>query len=193
MKLAIIGDVHAELEGLKAVIRIARSACVEHTLCVGDICHGSVDIEPCVDVLRQEGVQCVSGNHDRWALEASGQEKHLVLSDGSRQFLEGLPKTLEIDTRDGLLMLCHGLGSNDMGKLAEDDFKFPYTLENNPDLQAILAANRFRFVVGGHTHKVFWVEHQGVFFGRAGTLCKRQNPGVAIVDSETATLSWIGI
>src|SRR5262249_46853384 len=57
----------------------------------------------------------------------------------------------DIDTPIGKLLLCHGVGGNDMQNLKPDDTG--YALETNDELTALLRSARHTIVVGGHTHE----------------------------------------
>ena len=67
--LGIVSDVHGDLVALdQALARMREMGCVT-ILCAGDL----VDVEPfgeeVTQRLKAEGVPCIRGNHDRWALE----------------------------------------------------------------------------------------------------------------------------
>lgn len=138
------------------------------------------------------------GNHDRWMMDGTMRNSaDATLKDGvsisSLNYLSSLPGTMEIQTPHGLLLLCHGLGNNDMRRLNPDDFDYPYTVENNPELQEILHAKKYAFVVSGHTHRWMIRDYQGITFINAGTLKKEHNPGFALLNTETRDMLWLSI
>ena len=73
MRYAILGDIHANMHALEAVLKDARSfGCTEFHL-LGDVVgYGAFPAE-CVDVVRNLPGSCVLGNHD----EAAACEKSL--------------------------------------------------------------------------------------------------------------------
>jgi predicted phosphodiesterase len=73
------------------------------------------------------------------------------VSQVSRQFLERLPLTQTVETSAGTLLLCHGMGENDMRPLNPHDEG--YVLESNTEFQELLGNDALRFVVCGHTHR----------------------------------------
>jgi predicted phosphodiesterase len=156
-RIGIIGDVHAEHRRLEVVLDHLRASALDATLCVGDVVNGNGDPNRCAALLEQASVITVRGNHDRWVLSG---ELHIVdgvhrLSDlepATVAFLERLPSSVELTAVDGTAMLlCHGLGDNDMNTITADDYG--YALEANDDLQALLGQGLRRIVVKGHRHR----------------------------------------
>ncbi len=66
MKIAVLSDIHANLEALEAVLDDARSHGAEAHWCLGDIVGYGADPDAVVDRLRALRAPCVAGNHD-WA------------------------------------------------------------------------------------------------------------------------------
>ncbi|MDP6408002.1 MAG: metallophosphoesterase family protein [Planctomycetota bacterium] len=64
MKYGILGDVHANLSALRAVLERFDREGVEHIISVGDVVgYGAAPAE-CVALLRERGATVVKGNHD---------------------------------------------------------------------------------------------------------------------------------
>ncbi len=156
MRFGLIGDIHAEDERLAAALEIFRKEKTDAVLFVGDIADGTGDLDRCCALLRASGALGVRGNHDRWLVEDTMRSlKNAHTRDGvepaTLAFLEALDATREIETKLGALLLCHGVGENDMVRVHADTDG--YALETNDDLAALLVANRHALVVGGHTHE----------------------------------------
>jgi predicted phosphodiesterase len=67
-RVGLIGDVHAEAGLLEQSIRFLQGEGVDTLLCMGDLVDGFGDIDRCCELLEQENVYTVLGNHDRWCL-----------------------------------------------------------------------------------------------------------------------------
>lgn len=65
MRLAIISDIHANLEALRAALAGISAEGVDRILCLGDIVGYHADPEECIALLRRSDAICVAGNHDR--------------------------------------------------------------------------------------------------------------------------------
>jgi diadenosine tetraphosphatase ApaH/serine/threonine PP2A family protein phosphatase len=66
MKVAVLSDVHANLEALEAVLADARANGAEAFWCLGDIVGYGADPDAVVESLRAISSATVAGNHD-WA------------------------------------------------------------------------------------------------------------------------------
>lgn len=107
---------------LEAVLRFLQRAGVQRIVSVGDICDGPGDLDRTVAMLRDAGVEAVAGNHERWLL--TGQMRTLpdatepdMLAPETQDWLASLPRTREFATPAGPLLVCHGLGDDDMGQV----------------------------------------------------------------------------
>lgn len=184
-RIGLIGDVHACDARLEASIHFLRAANVEKILCVGDIVDGHGDGQRCCVLLQQFEVATVRGNHDRWLLshqmrELEGSVALSSLNGNTVAWLRALPRTLAFQTTRGPLLLCHGVGENDMKKLTPDDYG--YALECNDELQALMASGEYRFVVGGHTHQRMVRRFGPLVFINAGALPTWSGPCFSIAD-----------
>ncbi|MFC2069551.1 metallophosphoesterase family protein [Chloroflexota bacterium] len=117
MRYAIIGDIHANLAALTAVLEdIKRQGGVDKVWCLGDVVGYGPDPHECIELLRQVKHVCVAGNHDWGAVGKVGTtsfnpdaatvchwtSQQLTLSDV--EYLESLPQVIEDDN----FTLVHG-------------------------------------------------------------------------------------
>src|SRR5512133_539302 len=117
MKRALISDVHANLEALRACLEHAREQGAERLAFLGDLVGYGADPGAVVDVVREEvgrGALAVKGNHDEAAVVGESGTMHQAaeraiawtrthLSDEQRAFLAALPMTV----REDRLFLVH--------------------------------------------------------------------------------------
>jgi len=68
MRYAVLGDIHANWDALRAVLRDMEDKHVERTLCVGDIVGYGPQPRKCVSRILEMGATCVAGNHDHAAI-----------------------------------------------------------------------------------------------------------------------------
>ena len=64
-RLAVMSDVHADLQALEAALRLARSLGCTETLCCGDTVGYGLFPDETLALLASSGVRAVRGNHDR--------------------------------------------------------------------------------------------------------------------------------
>lgn len=67
MKYAILGDIHANLEAMEAVLNDADQQGVTHFACTGDVVGYNADPKACLKQIRSLGCKIVQGNHDYYA------------------------------------------------------------------------------------------------------------------------------
>ncbi|MCR4439102.1 MAG: metallophosphoesterase family protein [bacterium] len=102
MRMAIISDIHSNLEALTAVLQTIDDLHVDDVLCLGDIVGYGPDPNDCIDLVRSRAWVIIAGNHDfaSVGLTDTTYFNHMarvaaawtgnVLSEEHRQFLSGL-------------------------------------------------------------------------------------------------------
>ena len=186
-RVGLIGDIHCEVGRLQQVIEHFRSLAVDALLAVGDIADGPGNLTTACALLETEGVLAVAGNHDRWLL--AGEMRDLpdatplsALTEPARRYLAALPKTRSLESARGPVLLCHGLGEDDMAGVRPDDEG--EVLLGNPALQRLLGQSQPRFVINGHTHRPMLRVIDGLTILNAGTLHPKHRPVCALADFE---------
>lgn len=69
MRIALFGDIHANLEALEAVLADASQQGVTQYVCMGDIVGYNADPSACLEIVKAMDCPTVKGNHDE---DASG-------------------------------------------------------------------------------------------------------------------------
>lgn len=154
MRIAVLSDIHANLEALVAVDEELGSQGVERVVCLGDNIGYGPDPDSVVTLIRDRGFLSVLGNHEfalkdirgrRWMnfLAAENSEATAYLLSGeNREYCKNLPSSLELE---GALFV-HGFPKDNV---------FRY-LNRQPDEVIATLFKRVdttRFFVG-HTHRL---------------------------------------
>jgi predicted phosphodiesterase len=194
-RIGVIGDVHGEASLLERALEHLSATDIEVVLCTGDIADGASGAPRCCELLEASNVVVVRGNHDRWWL--MGSCRHLPdatptseITDGIRSFLETLPLTVEFDSALGPVLLCHGLGENDMAKVGANDEG--YALESNTELQRLIGDGRYSLILNGHTHHATLRRFATLLVLNAGTLKQNDDPCFLRVDLAGRTATVLG-
>ncbi|MBL4770865.1 MAG: metallophosphoesterase family protein [Planctomycetes bacterium] len=151
MRYAILGDIHANLLALEAVMTTAKARGVDRILSVGDVVGYGAGAREVMDILRDNEVPTVLGNHDAaiagdldttffnpMAKEAV-QWTQGQLTEGDLDWLHELPLLLHLDG----CSVAHGSYSD------PDLYKYIQSTEDaDPSLD--LQPEKVCFV--GHTH-----------------------------------------
>lgn len=192
-RIGAIGDVHCENERLHNVLAFFSSNDVDTIVCVGDVVDGPGSLDACCALLQQHEVMVVRGNHERWLLANDMRDLRdatplASVSAELRRYLAAYPVTMDFDTLQGPLLLCHGLGDDDMASVGE--YETGYALDTNQALQALLRQATYRYVVCGHTHRHMVRRFAGLIVINAGTLSREHDPCCAILDFERGEASF---
>ena len=178
-RLAVIGDVHGNWEPLRRAISAAHAAAADLIACVGDIAGHPEATSRCVELLARTKAVTVRGNHDRWLLEAINTQPSVrdTLAPTTIAFLQSLPTTAQFDTENGLCILCHGVGQNDLGH-------FPVTfLRSFMSRQRRLARlpQDTGLIIHGHSHRSRVDIQNGVTIVSVGQLSGDAGTGCVMV------------
>ena len=218
MQIALISDIHGNIEALDAVLADIDRRVPDATIfCAGDIVGYGPDPGPCIQRLVSRGISSVMGNHDEMVLGLRDFSRCVyagikaarwtrgILSVDELSFLQGLPDVLQVTPT---IVICHG------------------TLENtdvyiSSDSASMAALDRLserhseaRVLVCGHTHHAaFYCMGSGFRNMEPGTdftipangLCM-VNPGAvgqsrdgtqmaryAILDTESGRVRFLGL
>lgn len=154
MRVALVADVHGNLQALSVVLERLEVEGVDRLVCLGDVVGYGGDPEACLALLRERADLCVRGNHDAAAVDprirrgfnvvarAAIEEHAAWLEADALAFLAGLPQVDGL-AEDGGLFLTHGTPG--------ERRRFTYLVTA---LQAGDALDAFdeRFGAVGHTH-----------------------------------------
>lgn len=194
MKIGIIGDIHAEDMILEIVLGFLSGKKADRILCVGDIVDGTGDANRCFDLLREANAIIVAGNHERWLIEDDAIRSWPDATDlnsmtpENLELIRSLPATKRLKTPIGPTLLCHGLGENDMAML--QPFDEGYAIEFNTDLQTLLAENRYKYVIAGHSHQPMFRRFGPMAFINPGALIYEPFPSFVIIDFDLRELRF---
>lgn len=191
-RLGVLGDVHGEHGRLAAALDWFAGQRLDAVICTGDVADGAGCINRCCELLREARVVTVAGNHDRWLL--NDEVRHVTaahrLADVDAEhaeYLRALPRTCELSTVAGRLLLCHGIGAHDMAKVWPGT-RGPDSIRRSDVLDRLLDDGRFRFMVHGHLHYGVLIDFESLLLMNAGTL-KGSRGGVSVVDFESAEVA----
>ena len=184
-RIGIIGDVHSEHSLLRSALEHLHREGVDTILCTGDLTDGPGNLDTCVNLLTQYQVKTVRGNHDRWVLENKARHienaHHLQdLSEATRHYLHTLPTQIEVETPQGLLLLCHGVLANDLQKIWPGTARMP--AERSPQLDRLIDQQKYSIMINGHVHYRTIIHFQNLLLINAGTLMRRHHPGFSMLD-----------
>ena len=199
VRVGIIGDVHAQNAVVSVALDFLRGLPdLDAILCSGDLVTGDGDANQAVSLLRGANVVTVRGNHDRWFghdyyRSLTNATEPETFSEENLAFAYSLPPTRVLETVSGQLLLCHGVGDDDMAGF--------YPGGANDEVAWVLQTKeltKYRYLVAGHTHarmvRPVAVDAETVTtLINAGTLLPDNKPGFLVCDfaQQTTTVFHI--
>jgi predicted phosphodiesterase len=154
MRIAIVADIHSNLEAFQAVLRHAEGeGPIERLWCVGDIVGYGPDPSACIELVRRHSHVSVAGNHDLAAIGKMGTEDfnpiaaeaaHWTarqLSAEERAYLE----EMSLVVKEGDFTLVHGT-------LRHPEWEYLLTGEQ---AQAHFGLQETPYSLVGHSHVPF--------------------------------------
>ncbi|MEI6804451.1 MAG: metallophosphoesterase family protein [Burkholderiales bacterium] len=180
MRLALLSDIHANVQALEACIQHARAQRAQRFAFLGDMVGYGAD--PCavverVMLLAEEGAMVVQGNHDAMAVAPPPEVKtvgdstaawtHSQLSASQRDWLQHLPLTVKFDN----VLLVHASADN------PERWRYVYDQRAaTASMDAAAAWPEVRYVFGGHVHtQTLYYRGTG-----SGLMLFTPQPGVAV-------------
>lgn len=154
MRIAVISDIHGNLEALRAVLSDMEDSHVDEVLCLGDSVGYGADPEAVVTEIRARAIPSILGNHELGLLDPSmldwfnpPTQRSLLITREliSRETFEYMSSLRPYITVRGAL-LVHG---------APPDSVTTYLFELSDDqLGSILRSRGHEICFVGHTHQL---------------------------------------
>ena len=180
MKLALLSDIHANIQALEACLAHASEQGAQQFAFLGDLVGYGADpvaVLARVQALAQAGALLIKGNHDAMAVAPPTLAKtvgsttaawtHAQLDEPQRQFLDSLPLTVQ---QDRVLLVHASVDGPELWRYVYDQRAAAASLDAAATMPDI------RYVFGGHVHlQTLYYRGAG-----AGLMKFMPTPGVAV-------------
>jgi len=179
MKIALIGDIHANLPALQAVLTHAAAQGARQIYNIGDFVGYGPFPEEVVALVQATGIPSIQGNYDRKTLQSARKgevwpiKKHPLkwlafrwaydhLSPASRRYLAALPRQRRLRIAGWRILLVHG------SPVDQDEHLTPETPEQR--LGELAQQAKADVIVCGHSHQAFVRQAGEVWFINTGSV-----------------------
>ena len=183
MKLALISDIHGNLQALEAVLKEIEKQVVDEIIFLGDLATIGPQPKEVIEKIRSLDCPCITGNHDAALLDMDNFERYKIapplypaldwclkqLDSADLDFLSGFKPTLFKSLASGIELLCyHGSPQSNTDIIIR-------TTEDNV-LDNIINEYPAQIYIGGHTHLQMLRRYNDKIFinpGSAGSAFQR--------------------
>ncbi|MHA1226559.1 MAG: metallophosphoesterase family protein [Candidatus Hodarchaeales archaeon] len=187
LKLAIISDIHGNLEALKTVLADIDTHNVDEVFCAGDIVGYYPHPIECIDLVTKRCTKIIKGNHDEVVSSADFKNRigwfnsvaagALIWTRNSLSsaknssyyhFLESLDVKKELIRENRPIMLCHGTPDEKW-----EYFLYPFW-QGEPYIEQksriLKWFRKWHLVILGHTHQAFIFKSRGKVIVNPGSV-----------------------
>ncbi len=179
MKIALIGDVHANLPALQAVLNHISDQNVASIWNVGDFVGYGPFPNEVIETIRSLCILSIIGNYDckvlkfkkfkkEWKKTKAPQKYYAfkwaykTLSNLNKKYLKSLPKEIRLSLYSKRILLTHGSPASDEEYISSDTSK--------SRLEEISKNADFELIICGHSHKVFFEKINNTIFINPGSV-----------------------
>ena len=160
MRLALVSDIHANLEALEAVLADIEGQHVEEIFCLGDVIGYGPNPRECIDLVQERCSLCLLGNHDQgaifdpdgfnvaaersifWTRQQLESPQDRANNERRWEFLGELPRTHKF----GPMLMVHGSPRNPLS-----EYVFPEDIYSHRKMERLFQLIE-RYCFQGHTH-----------------------------------------
>jgi predicted phosphodiesterase len=151
MRIAIFGDIHANLEALEVVLADARDQDCSAFICLGDVVGYNANPRECLEIVQSLKCPVVRGNHDDYASTDGSLESFNPLAEVAIQWTRNQLNRSEKVWLRALPLICELHGFMIVHATLEDPGGWGYVL-NQLDAAASFSRQSTQLCFFGHTH-----------------------------------------
>lgn len=162
MKIAILSDIHGNMQALESVMSDIKANNCEKVFCLGDLAMAGPEPAKVIDFVRsQENWTVIQGNTDKMIADFSPEillntekafpvmahalaDDVLFLSDDRKEYLKNLPAQKELDVEGVKVLLVHGSPRRNNEDILPD---MPIS-----EIEEIIKGVNADIIFCGHTH-----------------------------------------
>jgi putative phosphoesterase len=171
MKIAIISDIHSNLEAFKAVLRDIDNLKIKKIFCNGDVIGYGYAPNKCLDIIKRREIKCTIGNHENAVIleNTSGFNVYATeaiewtishITKENLKFIKNFPERIGITVNGFKILMVHGSPFDPVNEYVFPDYP----------LEKIVKAVNVDVVVMAHTHVPFIREIEGCLMINCGAV-----------------------
>ena len=188
MKIAVISDIHSNSFYLKEVLSAIKKQDVDEIYCLGDIIGCYDNPNEVIEIVRENNIKAVQGNHEEFllkTLEYDKEKEHIynietqnqAITEENKLFLKSLPEFIELELENKKLFFSHNLN--------KDYSRYIY---NTADIDKDFTKN-YDYCFFGHTHIPLITSYYGTMLINPGSVGQPRDyskqPSFVVLDLKT--------
>ncbi len=167
MKIAVITDIHGNIDALNKALELIDTLDVDRIICLGDIIGKGTDDISCLNAIINRGIETVSGNWEAYInrgienfmmdikdFDSLSVTKDSLTSD-QLNWIQNLPFELVVETSGKRILFMHYI-------IKDLNDSYPYyslkTLENG-DFQRLIKDYDYDYMFFGHRHYERYIDN----------------------------------
>ncbi len=183
-RIAIFSDVHGNKEALEAILTSIEKVDFDEVICLGDVIGLGPNPKECLDLIRENHIKLVLGNHERYYLNGTHNEKQMTIEERAhhawvasqlnlshKEYLQKLDICLEMTLNDQKVAFMHYPFDK-----VENDFYAPKKLTEEHVKRVFRNyANDFTFIGHFHQDDFYKSENERVYVNLSSVGCTKDN------------------
>jgi len=193
MKIAIFTDIHGNKEALSSIINDIKKEGINEIICLGDIIGIGPNPKECMDIIIDNNIKTVLGNHELYYLKGTdidemgeGEIKHQnwvkeQITDKQKEYLEKCNMTIKKEYNGKKILFEHFLIDYNSQK------QYPFydlSIIKEDSINNIVKSLDYDLIFIGHEHNKFSIDNKLYDIGSSG--CTKDNKTkYTILDTDT--------
>ncbi len=161
MKYGIISDIHSDIKSLNKVLEKLRKIGIEQTFCCGDMVGYGNFPEAVVELIIENNIKCVSGNHEKALFN---EDDYLDMNEKAQEAINENIDYLSVEQLKYLKQLPDYLVHKNMRfvhGLPPNSYSQYLNYLRSSDLRKVFNTFSEQIAFCGHTHRTMFIEYDG--------------------------------
>jgi len=196
MKVALLSDIHGNVFALQSVLNAVKKKGIDTLIVTGDFVGYYFWPAEVFALLKDWNMVAIGGNHDRMLKNVKNDDEYRLkirkkygsgldialdqLDKERIKWLMNLPNSIEYETDNGNMLLCHG------SPWDKDEYIYPDL--KNESLSRYDKLN-VKWVIQGHTHHSMFKKSGGVTIINPGSVGQPRNKQIGAQWAQLDTIS----
>lgn len=196
MKIAIFTDIHGNKEALSSIIDDIKKDHIDEIICLGDIIGIGPNPKECMDIIIDNNIKTVLGNHELYFLKGTSIDKmgeneikhqnwvKEQITDKQKEYLEKCNMTIKKEYNGKRILFEHFLIDYNSQK------QYPFydlSIIKEDSINNIVKSLDYDLIFIGHEHNDFSIDNKLYDIGSSG--CTKDNKTkYTILDTDTLNI-----